>query len=194
MSVSVRGQGVAQVVAQLRIGRIARVFALSVALAFGAISIQPWISHATLSAQAGGIDIGKTAPGAAVQTLDGREVDLKKYIVPGKPAMLEFWATWCGSCKELMPKVIAATNKYGTQVNFITVAVSVNQSPARVAAWHKLNPIATEMVYDLHGKAGDAYDVPATSFVVLVDKGGKVVYTGLGGDQNLDAAIAKALR
>ncbi len=39
----------------------------------------------------------------------------------------------------------------------------------------------------------DAYDVPATSFVVVINKGGKVVYTGLGGQQNLDAAIRKAL-
>ncbi|MEP6766478.1 MAG: TlpA disulfide reductase family protein [Gemmatimonadaceae bacterium] len=167
---------------------------MTAAFTFIAISIQPAVTHATLSAQEGGIAVGAMAPGAAVQTLDGKEVDLKKYIVPGKPAMLEFWATWCGNCKELEPKIIAATKKYGAQMNFITVAVSVNQSPARVAAWHKLNPIATEMVYDLHGKAGDAYDVPATSFVVLVDKAGKVTYTGLGGDQNLDAAITKALR
>ena len=189
-----RLQRAVKVVFTVRLGRLARVSALSAALVCGAISLQPAITNATLSAQEGGIEIGKMAPGAAVQTLDGKEVDLKKYIVPGKPAMLEFWATWCGNCKELMPKVIAATKKYGTQVNFITVAVSVNQSPARVAAWHKLNPIATEMLYDLHGKAGDAYDVPATSFVVLVDKAGKVVYTGLGGDQNLDTAIAKALK
>ena len=79
-------------------------------------------------------------------------------------------------------------------MTFVTVAVSVNQTQARVAAWHKQNPIATEMVYDLHGKASDAYDVPATSYVVLVNKAGKVVYTGVGGDQNLDAAITKAFK
>jgi hypothetical protein len=37
-----------------------------------------------------------------------------------------------------------------------------------------------------------AYDVPATSYVVVVDKTGKIVYTGVGGTQNLDAAIKKA--
>ena len=38
-----------------------------------------------------------------------------------------------------------------------------------------------------------AFDAPATSYVVVLDKTGKVVYTGLGGKQNLDAAIQKAL-
>jgi len=35
--------------------------------------------------------------------------------------------------------------------------------------------------------------VPATSYVVVINKAGKVVYTGLGGKQNLHAAIKKAL-
>jgi hypothetical protein len=35
--------------------------------------------------------------------------------------------------------------------------------------------------------------VPATSYVVVVNKAGKIVYTGVGGTQNLDAAIRKAL-
>jgi hypothetical protein len=39
-----------------------------------------------------------------------------------------------------------------------------------------------------------AYDVPATSYVVVLDKAGKVVYTGLGGKQAIDAALAKALQ
>jgi TATA-box binding protein (TBP) (component of TFIID and TFIIIB) len=37
-----------------------------------------------------------------------------------------------------------------------------------------------------------AYDVPATSYVVVVDKTGKIVYTGVGGTQNLEAAIKRA--
>ena len=46
--------------------------------------------------------------------------------------------------------------------------------------------------YDRKGTAIDAYDAPATSFVVVINKAGKVVYTGLGGTQdNLEAAIRK---
>ena len=46
--------------------------------------------------------------------------------------------------------------------------------------------------FDRRGNASGAYDVPATSYVVVIDKAGKVVYTGLGGKQpGLEAAVKK---
>jgi predicted transcriptional regulator len=48
-------------------------------------------------------------------------------------------------------------------------------------------------LYDTRGNASGTWDVPATSYVVVLDKKGKVVYTGVGGTQDLDAAIRKAL-
>ncbi len=51
-----------------------------------------------------------------------------------------------------------------------------------------------QTVYDAHGEATEAYDVPATSYVVILDKAGKVVYTGLGGKQKLEPGILRALR
>jgi predicted transcriptional regulator len=50
-----------------------------------------------------------------------------------------------------------------------------------------------DFFYDVDGKAAGAFDAPATSYVVVLDKTGRVVYTGLGGTQNLDAALKKAL-
>jgi predicted transcriptional regulator len=49
------------------------------------------------------------------------------------------------------------------------------------------------VVFDTDGAATDAYAVPATSYVVVVDRAGKIVYTGLGGEQKLEAALQKAL-
>jgi thiol-disulfide isomerase/thioredoxin len=167
-----------------------RLAVASFALATAALSAPSW--SVPLAAQELGIAVGSVAPGAALETLDGKPVDLKTYFGK-KPVLLEFWATWCPTCKQLEPAVIAATKKYGAQITFVTVAVSVNQSPQRVAAWHKQNPIPTVMLYDRHANAGEAYDVPATSYVVIVNAAGKVVYTGVGGSQDLDAAIRKAL-
>jgi hypothetical protein len=87
----------------------------------------------------------------------------------------------------------AAMTKHAPQVQFVTVAVSVNQSRERVAAWQKINKIPGTLLYDRKGTVSGAYDVPATSYVVVVDKTGKVVYTGTGGTQNLDAAVKKAM-
>ena len=145
-----------------------------------------------LPAQDSGIPVGSKAPAAVVESLDGKSVDLASWI--GKtPVLIEFWATWCPNCKELEPAMAAAHRKYGDRVRFVGVAVSVNQSPELVRRYAAKHALPLEILFDRKGTASDAYDVPATSYVVVIDRAGKVVYTGLGGDQDLEAALKKAL-
>ena len=143
-------------------------------------------------AQDSGIDLGLMGPAAAVTTLDGKPANLSSYVGTG-PVLMEFWATWCPNCRELEPALIAAQKKYSSRVRFVGVAVSVSQSPAKVKAYVAKHGIKHDILFDTNGKAAEAYDVPATSYVVVLDRKGKVVYTGLGGKQDLDAAIRKAL-
>lgn len=143
-------------------------------------------------AQDMGIEVGSRGPAAAVETLDGKPADLAQYI--GKtPVLIEFWATWCPNCRELEPHLKEVATKYGSQMKFVGVSVSVNQSPDRVKAYVAKHGIPGDQYFDKRGAATGAYDVPATSYVVVLDKSGKVVYTGLGGDQDLEKAIKKAL-
>ena len=145
------------------------------------------------SAQDGGLDVGTVAPGAAVQTLDGKPVDLATVIGKGQPALVEFWATWCENCEHLLPTLKAVETKYRGKVKFVGVSVSVNQSPKRVQLHVAKYGVPGIQLYDTQGNATGAWDVPATSYVVVLDKAGRVVYTGVGGDQDLEAAIRKAL-
>jgi thiol-disulfide isomerase/thioredoxin len=156
-------------------------FALAALLPAGALHAQ------------GAVAVGSRGPSAAVQTLDGRPADLGRWV--GKqPTLLQFWATWCSSCKALEPQLVALNKKYAGRLALVGVAVSVNQSPARVKAFAARHPLPVQLVYDHDGKATDAYDVPATSYIVVLDRTGKVVYTGQGPDQDLDAAARLALR
>ena len=61
-------------------------------------------------AQESGIAIGSDAPGAAVETLDGKPIDLADYVKKG-PTLLQFWATWCSNCKALEPRINAAIDE-----------------------------------------------------------------------------------
>jgi len=137
-----------------------------------------------------GIEVGSKAPAVVVHSLDGKQVDLGQYI--GKtPMLIEFWATWCGNCRELMPALLEAEKKYGKKVKFVALAVAINQSPERVRRYIAAHPVPHETFYDTEGKAAGAFDAPATSYIVVLDKTGKVVYTGLGGKQDLEAALRK---
>ncbi|HUF28281.1 MAG TPA: TlpA disulfide reductase family protein [Gemmatimonadaceae bacterium] len=140
-----------------------------------------------------GIRVGQKAPTAVIESLDGAPADLAQWI--GRtPVLLEFWATWCGNCRQLEPTLRAAHDKYGDRVRFIGIAVSVNQSQERVRrhmAQHRM-PLH-DMLYDRDADLSEAFEVPATSYIVVIDSTGTVVYTGLGGRQNLDAALEKAV-
>jgi thiol-disulfide isomerase/thioredoxin len=145
-----------------------------------------------VSAQDLGIELGSIAPGAKLMTLDGKDADLSAYI--GKtPVLMEFWAVWCPNCKELEPTLLSVAKKYGGRVKFVGIAVSVNQTPDRVKAFVEKHGLPGDQLFDTKGNATGAYDVPATSYVVVLDKSGKVVYTGLGGKQDLEAALKKAM-
>lgn len=144
-------------------------------------------------AQDSGIPVGAKAPNATAETLDGAPADLSAWL--GKePVFIEFWATWCPNCRQLEPQLLALQKQHAGKVRFVGVAVSVNQSPALVKRYVEQHSLQGEQLYDRKGNLTDAYEVPATSYVVVVDAQGHVVYTGLGAKQDLAGAIAKALR
>ena len=155
------------------------------------VSALALLAPARAHAQEAGIMLAASAPGAPVVTLDGREVDLSTYI--GKrPVVLEFWATWCPLCKQLEGQMQAARARYADRVTFVSVGVRDNQTAEKQKAYASEKHIGGELVFDRDGKAVAAYKVPHTSYVVVVDRSGHVVYTGVGTEQNIDAAIAKA--
>jgi thiol-disulfide isomerase/thioredoxin len=164
-----------------------KVFSL---IAIGAMSVM--LARALPAQDPMGLAVGAKAPGAVVQTLDGKRVDIASYLGKG-PVVLEFWALWCGNCKELEPQLLSLVKKYAGKVTFVSVAVSVNESPERVQRYITKYGFTHQVLFDADGAATDAYAVPATSYVVVVDRTGKIVYTGLGGDQKLEAAVAKGL-
>jgi thiol-disulfide isomerase/thioredoxin len=148
------------------------------------------LAAASVQAQEAGIPVGARAPAVIVNDLEGKPVDLGRYI--GKqPLFLEFWATWCELCEELLPRVQAAQAEYGSKVAFIGVNVTVNQSPGRVRKYLETHKPAFLTLYDDQGASIRAYQVPTTSYVVIVDRTGRVAYTGTGGTQDLDRALRK---
>lgn len=143
-------------------------------------------------AQDGGIELGARAPVRAISDISGKPVNVSTYV--GKtPVLLEFWATWCENCRALEPQMLAMQKKYASQMTFIGVAVPINQTLDRVQRYVAQHKYPYLMLWDKDGNFAADYDVPATSFVVVIDKTGKVVYTGAGGKQNLEAAIKKGL-
>jgi thiol-disulfide isomerase/thioredoxin len=141
-------------------------------------------------AQAAGIAVGLRAPNAAVETLEGHATELA-HFVGTKPVLMEFWATWCPLCKQLEPAMRAARDKYAGRVTFVNVGIMPNQTPEKQRKYATDQGIAGEFVFDRFDKAVSAYHVPNPSFIVIIDRTGTVVYTGVGGTQPVDSVLAR---
>ena len=139
-------------------------------------------------AQESGIAVGARAPAVIVPSLDGAPVDLAT-LIGRKPFLLEFWATWCEVCEALLPTVRQAHAEFGDRVEFLGVNVAVNQTPERVRKYVAATRPPFRALYDSAGVSTRAYEAPTTSFIVIVDRAGKIAYTGTGERQDLAAAL-----
>tara|TARA_B100001123_G_scaffold95013_1_gene109445 strand:- start:2773 stop:3324 length:552 start_codon:yes stop_codon:yes gene_type:complete len=150
----------------------------------------------SLFAQAGqgqvGLAIGTMGPRAALQDLEGNDVELLDFV-SDKPTLIEFWASWCENCEALQPQLDDIHAKYGDEVNVVAVAVAVSQSLRRVKRHVDEHGAGYPYLWDSRGNAVRAYEAPTTSVVVILDAAGKVAYTGVGAGQDLIGAMGKVV-
>ncbi len=146
-----------------------------------------------LGAQEVALLLGTQAPQATLEDLDGNPVQILDLIEDGKPTLIEFWASWCHECEELQPEIDRVHATFGEEVNVVVVAVAVSQSQRRVKRHVAEHGATYPYLWDGEGAAVRAYKVPGTSVVLVLDRDGKVAYTGTGGTQDLVGAVERVL-
>jgi thiol-disulfide isomerase/thioredoxin len=153
----------------------------------------PLFPAAGATAQEVALPLGTQAPSASLEDLDGNPVQLLDFVEEGKPTLIEFWATWCEQCAALQPQMDAVQAGFGSRVKVMAVAVAVSQSPRRVRRYLEEHDPGYSFLWDGSGNAVRSYQVPTTSVVILLDRNGKVAYTGSGGHQDLVGAVEALL-
>ena len=135
-----------------------------------------------------GISRGSVAPAVEIDDLEGGKVNLGEFF-GFKPVLIEFWATWCEQCEALSPTIDRAVEVYGDKVAFFAVAVGVGQSKRAVRRHVERHSPSFTFLFDSDGAAVRAFKAPTTAYVVIIDSDGKVAYTGVGGDQDLESTL-----
>lgn len=120
----------------------------------------------------------RTAEIFSLETVDtGKKISLDDF--KGKPVILNFWATWCGPCKEELPVFQKMWNKYKDKdVAFIGIDVMDNRSNA--AEFIKNNYITYTILYDQQGEISSKYKVVALPATFFINKEGKIAVKNYG--------------
>jgi cytochrome c biogenesis protein CcmG/thiol:disulfide interchange protein DsbE len=134
----------------------------------------------------------KPAPEIALTDSTGKPLKLADYR--GKIVLLNFWATWCGGCKEEMPWYSQFEKTYGPQ-GFAVIGVSLDEDGwGIVKPFLAKTPIPYRIVLGTEA-TGKKYNVDAMPVSYLLDRQGRIAvsYTGLVDRSNIENNIKQML-
>ncbi|MDM5181628.1 TlpA disulfide reductase family protein [Massilia sp. DJPM01] len=131
---------------------------------------------ALLAVPASALDAGKPAPAFDLAGPDGA-VKLEKYA--GKVVYLDFWASWCGPCRQSFPWMNEMQAKYGAQ-GLQIVGVNVDAKVDDARGFLATTPARFAIGFDPAGATPRSYGVKGMPSSVLIGADGKVLFEHSG--------------
>jgi peroxiredoxin len=133
------------------------------------------------------------APDFALPAMDGSELRLSD--LRGQVVMINFWATWCGPCRQEMPLLQQLQVKY-EPLGFTLVGINVEPESAGARTWLEKVPVTFPILFDRQNQVAERFGVQGMPSSVFVDRSGKVRYVHRGyqpGDESKYADVVRSL-
>jgi len=140
------------------------------------------------------LSIGQVAPEISLPDTTGNVVKLSS--LKGKYVLVDFWAKWCGPCRQENPNVVRAFQKYKDK-GFTVFGVSLDRNKKDWLQAIKQDGLAWTHVSDLkywQSEAAKTYNITGIPFSLLLDPEGKIIAKNLRGaalDNKLNEIFAK---
>jgi thiol-disulfide isomerase/thioredoxin len=125
-----------------------------------------------------------SAPDFQLDAMSGKKETLTGY--KGQVVMINFWATWCGPCRQEMPVLEQLHKKY-KPMGFTMIGVNVEPDSQGAVKWLSATPVTFPILFDTESKVSKLYAVGGMPSTVIVDRKGNVRYVHRGykpGDEN----------
>ncbi len=120
---------------------------------------------------------GKSAPDFALKSATGDNLRLSEYR--GEVVMINFWATWCGPCRQEMPHLEDLYNRY-QRVGFNLLGVNIDDDSRRAMQMVKELGVTFPVLFDEKKEVSKLYSVEAMPVTLLLDRSGTVRHVHLG--------------
>jgi len=125
------------------------------------------------------------APDFQLPARGGKQLSLGQY--KGQVVMINFWATWCGPCRQEMPLLEGIYRKY-KPMGFTMIGVNVEPDSKAAEQWlAKQSPVSFPVAFDTDSKVSKLYKVNGMPNSVIIDRKGNVRLLHRGykpGDEN----------
>lgn len=131
------------------------------------------------------------APDFTLPARDGGEVRLSD--LRGQVVMINFWATWCGPCRQEMPLLEQLQVKF-EPLGFTLLGVNVEPDSAAAVAWLKGVPVTFPILFDTRNAVAESFGVQGMPSSVFVDREGRVRYVHRGYKSGDEAQYADLIR
>ena len=122
--------------------------------------------------------VGSAAPKFRLRTLDGTETSLESY--KGRAVLLDFWATWCGPCREEMPS-LERLHKEWSGRDVVVLAVDVDEPKETVQRFVREHKYTLPVLLTEGTSTPKDYGIDAYPTLVAVDKSGRIADVIIGG-------------
>jgi thiol-disulfide isomerase/thioredoxin len=162
---------------------------LTTALCFLAPALMDAATDRFVAAKVQPVPSPVPAPTFALKTPEGRS--LGSADLRGKVILINFWATWCGPCKEEMPALERLQRRLGDS-NFVLVAVTTDLQPVTIAHFARGLGLNFPILLDETKDVSAAYGVRGLPTTVLIDRQGRLVGRAVG-PRDWDGPEAAAL-